>query len=50
MSAARRYATGDGVQQNRKEAIKLFERAAALGHPNAMHNLGMLDFGFFSQL
>lgn len=35
----------DGVAADRRAAMKLYARAAALGDPNAMYNLGVLNEG-----
>lgn len=35
------YRNGIGVKQNRKEAVKLFQRAAKVGDYRAMCNLGV---------
>jgi TPR repeat protein len=36
------YASGSGVIQNDFEAVRWYQRAAALNHPGALNNLGVM--------
>ena len=37
------YSTGSGVPADKAEAFRLWERAAAQGHPDAMYNIAMMQ-------